>query len=43
MRVKKYSLEIDGKFNQHVNKWIKLNLYSNYRLRRIKRGWKRDL
>ena len=43
MQVKKYSLEIDGKFNQHANKWIKHNLYSNYALCRIKRGWKRDL
>ena len=43
MHVKKYSLEIDCKFNQHVNKWIKDSLYSNYGLRQIKRGWKRDL
>ena len=43
MHVKKYSLEIDGKFNQHVNKWIKHKLYSNYGLRRIKNGWKRNL
>ena len=25
MHVKKYFLEIDGKFIQHVNKWIKHN------------------
>ena len=43
MHVKKYFLEIDRKFIQHVNKWIKHNFYSIYALCRIKRGWKRDL
>ena len=38
IHVKKYSLETDGKFNEHVNKLIKHNLYSNYALCRIKRG-----
>ena len=41
MQVKKYSLEIDIKSNQHVHEWIKHKLYVNYALCRIKRGWKR--
>ena len=43
MHVKKQSLEIDGKFNQHVNKWTKNNLYNNYSLCQIKPGRKREL
>ena len=43
MHMKKYSLEIDVKFNQHTSKGTKYNLYSNYELWRTKRGWKRDL
>ena len=39
---KKNSLEIDARFNQYVNKWIK-HLYNDYALCQIKHGWKRDL
>ena len=42
MHVNKNSLEIDARFNQHVNKWIKHNLYNDYALCQIKHGWKRD-